>query len=122
MTASYTFTINSQPMPLPAQDDGIQMEYFPIGVSGRTADATYRVQHVANKWRVRVVWKGLTAAERATVWAAYGGYIATSTTVVFPNGLTLTAFVDLASWAEAHWYDPHKSRVLYNVSFTVVEA
>jgi len=109
-------------MPLPAQDDGIQMEYFPIGVSGRTANGTYRVQHIASKWRVRVVWRGLTEAERTTVSTAYGGYIATVTTVVFPNGLSISGFVDLASWAEAQWFDPHQNRVLYNVSFTIVEA
>ena len=122
MTASYTFTIDSDPMPLPAQDDGIQMEYFPIGISGRTANGTYRVQHIASKWRVRVVWKGLSEAERTIVWTAYGGYIAFPVDVVFPNGLAVTGFVDLASWAEAQWFDPHQNRVLYNVSFTIVEA
>ena len=126
MTTNYNFTFGSGsenwPLPLPAQENGIQMEYFPIGVSGRTANGSYRVQHIISKWRSRVVWQGLTEAERSVVWGFYGGYIATATTVVFPNGLTIVGFVDMGSWVEAHWYDPHQDRVLYNVSFVITEA
>lgn len=122
MSVAYTFTIGGSQMPLPAQERGIEMEYFPIGSSGRMADGTYRVQHVANKWRIRCTWQGLTAAERSTLWSAYGGYMITSTTVVLPTGLTFTGFVDLGSWAEADWFDPHQDRILYNVSFVIVEA
>lgn len=125
---SYSFVIepgNGDPavyLPLPSQDRGIEMEYMPIGVSGRTADATYRVQHVASKWRVRVAWPMLTEDERATVWAIYGGYIATAMTVHLPNGVSFVGFVDLSSWIELPWFDPHTQRTLYNVGFTFVEA
>jgi len=123
MTAPvYTFTMGMSNLPLPAQERGFEMEYFPIGVSGRTYDGSYRAQHIANKWRVRVTWEGLTAAERATVWAAYGGYIVTACTVTLPNGMSFSGFVDMGSWSEAVWYDPHRNRQLYNVSFVIVEA
>jgi hypothetical protein len=53
--------------------------------------------------------------------AVYDSYMAFPVDVVFPNGLAVTGYVDMASWAESHWYDPHQTRVLYNVSFTIVE-
>jgi hypothetical protein len=117
-----TFTIGDVYMPLPSQESGIQMEYFPIGVSGRTANATYRIQHIANKWRVRVTWSMLSAAERVIVWSVYGGYIATAAAVVLPDGTAFVGFVDLGSWVEAPWFDPFTEVASYNVSFTIVEA
>ena len=122
MTTSYTFTIGDVYMPLPSQERGIEMEYFPIGVSGRTANATYRVQHIANKWRVRVTWSMLDAAERALVWAAYGGYIATATAVLLPTGTVFSGFVDLGSWIESPWFNPFTNETLHNVSFVIIEA
>lgn len=119
---TYPFTIGGVDMPLPSQGRGLEMEYFPLGISGRMASGAYRVQYVTSKWRVRIVWEGLTTAERATVWAAYGGYIATATTVVLPDGTTFSGFVDLASWAQAQWFNPHVNQVLYNVTFVIVEA
>lgn len=124
---TYTFTVqqgSEDPisLPLPSHERGIEMEYFPIGVSGRTANATYRVQHIASKWRVRVTWPMLTADERATVWGVYGGYIATAMVVTLPDGHSFTGFVDLGSWVELPWYDPFTARTLYNVGFTFVEA
>lgn len=127
MTTNYSFVVTPDAgpavyLPLPSQERGIEMEYLPIGVSGRTADATYRVQHVANKWRVRVAWPMLTQTERDQVFAIYGGYIAASMTVTLPNGFSFVAFVDLSSWVELPWFDPHTERTLYNVGFTFVEA
>ena len=126
MTASYTFTVQYgseiTTLPLPSQERGIEMEYFPIGVSGRTADATYRVQHIANKWRVRITWAMLDADERATVLGVYGGYIALPMTVTLPDGFSFIGFVDLSSWVQAPWHNPHRNETLYNVSFTIVEA
>lgn len=126
MSNPYTFSINPGSeailLPLPAQDNGLEMEYMPFGSARRMHSAAYRVQHIANKWRVRVTWTGLTTAERSTVWGVYGGYIATSMVVQFPNGLSFTGFVELGSWSERQWYDPHQSRVLYDVQFVIVEA
>lgn len=122
MTTNYTFSIGDVLMPLPSQESGIEKEYFPIGVSGRTANATYRVQYIANKWRVRITWTMLDAAERSIVWDAYNMYIAKSAPVVLPDGMAFVAFVDLGSWVESPWFNPTTDESRHSVSFVLVEA
>ena len=115
-----TMTLGTASLPLPRWEDPVRMEYLPIGSGRRMANGTLRVQAVAGKWRVQVNWEGLTAAERATLWGAYGGYCVTAGLLTMPDGLTATVVTVLGSWQEKHWWDG-AGTLYYDVAFVMDE-
>lgn len=117
MTVSMTF--GGSPVALPRGDDPFQHEYIPFGSSNRMYDATLRVQVTGLRWRCRIAWEGLTAAERTTLLTAYGTYLTTAGTLVFPDGLTISMMTGMGSWSESQWRDPYDGTTYYNVEFAV---
>lgn len=114
-----THTLGGTTLPMPKADEPFGMEYMPFGVALRTADCSYHVQLVGAKWRVRVNFEGLSAAELATVFGAFRAALATAATYVMPDGTTLSVMTGLSSWAQSLYYDRWNEIWYYNCSFTV---
>ena len=49
----------------------------------------------------------------------YQGALVTTTTVTFPDGLTISVLTGMGSWSEGKWFDPWTGVDRYRVSFTV---
>lgn len=116
-----TFTVGGTAMPLPREDQPYDSEYLGFGTQFRAADATLKTQHIGNRWRRRIFWHGLSAAERLSLAGAFASLVTTATTVVFPDGTTITAQATLGSWSEGVWFQPGSDRPYYNVTFTIEE-
>lgn len=119
---TYTFTIGGTAMPLPDANNPPEMEYFAANaVMRRMWDGALRIQHRASRWRYQARFVALTAAEYTTVWTAYSARIASSGTVVFPDGKTKTMMALPGSWQERHFYHESRSEIRYDVSFIMEE-
>lgn len=116
-----TFTVGGTAMPLPREDQPYESEYLGFGAQFRAADATLKTQRIANRWRRRVFWHGLSATERATLMSAFATLVNAATTVVFPDGISIAAQAVLGSWSEGVWFQPGSDRPYYTVSFTIEE-
>lgn len=117
-----TLVLQSGYMPLPRAEDGIQQEYLGFGVQFRTANGAMRAQQLGTRWRIKLAWDGLTQAERDLLLADYVAHLATTGTLVLPDGLACTYFTAFNTWQESLTYDTFTDTLVYAVGFTVEEA
>lgn len=118
-----TFTVDGNSLPLPRSDSAYELEYIPFGVAQRAQSGALRVQYTTNKYRTRINWTGLSAAERTSLLGLYSTYIKQAGVWLFPTGLTFSGTIALSSWTEAPpWYSPFDGIWYYDVSFTVEQA
>ena len=109
----------STALPLPKYDNPYDSEYLGFGVQFRTADATYRTQHIGHKWRLRIYWHGLSSAERQTLLNAFAAWLTQEDTLTLPDGQAVLMQAALGSWTERVWYQPGSNLPYYEVSFQV---
>jgi len=116
MTVSLTW--NSQTMPLPRKEGGIQIEDAPLVAARRMLSGTLRTDVIAVKARIALRWALLTASQRNTLKAQYdaGG----SATLVLPDGQTFTVVAIAHSWREEVLYGV-SGQPYYNISIDFEE-
>lgn len=113
-----TMTLGGTSLPLPRADGPFDMDYIPFGVQHRTKSGSLRIQLTGTAWTIRAFWEGLTKAERDSLFAVHGGAIATQSTLVMPDGVSLEVMTSLGSWTERQWYD-YAGTAYYDVSFSM---
>lgn len=93
---------------LPYPDSGPggieEVEEF-VGGWGRKATGKLRMSVIAQKWKISVTWSGLSAAELATLRAAYEALATTPAKLVLPDGTTHNeVLAAMSNFAKKHEY------------------
>lgn len=111
-------TLGGATVATPAEEGG-QVTARDIGTQMDMADGSLRVDHVGTRRRFLVQWRGVTGAEKSTLWTRY--LVKTSQTWVPPEGGSYTVVVVPDSWQEESMTGAD-GNYYYDVSFEMEEA
>ena len=106
--------------PLPDNEGLAAPDEF-FGSAARMADASLRVDYIAEKRKIPLKWSGLTYAQLTSLRAVYDAKGSTSNTLALPDGRSFSVIAVHNGWREGDiWYD-HAETAYYPLTITLDE-
>jgi hypothetical protein len=102
-----------------AGNEGVELEAIDQGALHILADGSLAYDYVNTRYRITVRWKGITAAERATIRTRYE--VKAAQAWVSPNADNFTVFVVPNSWRES-WIEDGGGTARYDCELRLEES
>ena len=100
-------------------NEGYEVEAVEQGAFHDLADGSKAYDYVNSRWKATLRWKGITAAEKATIQTR--ALVKTSQAFVGPNGDSFTVFVVPNSWRYSY-QDDGSSTARYDCELQLEES